>query len=287
MGILASLVAALTFSIQNSQFRHLSSVNTNLINWFKFGFAIVALGALVTVFGAWSFPPLQFWLLLVALTLPLEALFQYCWVKSFQLSPQSLVGPLLALSSVFVIPIAFFLLDEVPSGMGLAGVSFVVLGALTLGWGGKMSIRSVFSKIFKEKGSYYMLVVAIVASVVVPIGKLMLMYVSPVLLAFYVMVGLFITHTPLAIRAIRNGETMSGRYKELLAAGAVFAVSVVFHYIALSLILVTYFISIKRLSIVFDVILGRFIHKEKETIQRLLASIVMVSGVALIAFSAI
>ena len=54
------------------------------------------------------------------------------------------------------------------------------------------------------------------------------------------------------------------------------------HYISISMAPVAYMLSVKRLSLLFGVILGRLIFKEEHIRYRLLGASVMVAGVCLI-----
>ena len=81
-------------------------------------------------------------------------------------------------------------------------------------------------------------------------------------------------------------ETRSRRILDssFFGMSASYLITVVLHYIGLSLILAAYFISLKRLSIVFDVFLGRLVHKEGHFRERLTGALFMVAGVLLIAW---
>ena len=54
------------------------------------------------------------------------------------------------------------------------------------------------------------------------------------------------------------------------------------HFTALSMTDVAYMISVKRTSLIFSVIYGKFLFGEKNTGERLLGSVLMVAGVVLI-----
>ena len=66
------------------------------------------------------------------------------------------------------------------------------------------------------------------------------------------------------------------------AVGLSQAVMVLSHMWAINLITAAYMIAVKRTSLVFSVIYGKFIFREKEIAQRLAGASLMVLGVGLI-----
>lgn len=61
-----------------------------------------------------------------------------------------------------------------------------------------------------------------------------------------------------------------------------YTTSSILHFVGLSLLFAAYYISIKRLSILFDVIFGKLIHKEEHFYERLIGVALMVGGMAFI-----
>src|SRR3989338_3749894 len=109
MGIFIAILAACSGSALDIFLKKLSDTNPNFLTWIRGVSAMPVLAVLVTIFTTWDIPALQFWLLLFIAAVPLEVALGYCVTRSIHLSPISLVGPLAAFSSVFLIPVGFFI----------------------------------------------------------------------------------------------------------------------------------------------------------------------------------
>ena len=285
MGIIFGILSALTVSFQNVLFRFLEETQTVHINWFRCGFGAIILAGLVTLFNAWVIPPWQFFGLVILISLPFELLNSQYFIKAYQNSPQSLVGPLFSLTAVLLVPLGYVFNHEVPSVFGFVGVISVVIGPFFLGNGHGANIFQSYVGVFREKGSFYILLASLFASITVTTAKFTLNYASPILTAFYVVTAMFIA---ISVGLIFKGNNpFMGRslkdLKMIIGGSLLFGISNVFHYLGLSKLNSAYFISIKRLSVLFDVILGSAIHKEDNFIPRLAGALIMVAGVILIA----
>lgn len=285
MGILAGIGSALFASLQNSFFKKLPHASPAIINWFRFVITLPLLALLITLWGLWSIPSLSFWLVLCGLSLPLELLLSYLYVKAFQYSPQSLVGPLFSLSAVFLLPLGFLILGERPSVLGIIGVLSIALGPFILGWSGKnghsLNPRVLLGNVFCERGSWYMVASALTASGAVITSKILYRSAPPLLAAFFVLTGLTAILTMVLL--FRREAPTRFVHGTMLGMGLLYGVGAILHHVGLSLMLAAYFISLKRFSIVFDVLLGRLIHKEEHFRERLLGALIMVAGLLLIA----
>ena len=67
-----------------------------------------------------------------------------------------------------------------------------------------------------------------------------------------------------------------------LILGAIIAVEVFSHMLAVSLTNVAYMISLKRMSLLFVVVYGALLFKEEKIMERLAGAIIMIAGVFLI-----
>jgi len=73
--------------------------------------------------------------------------------------------------------------------------------------------------------------------------------------------------------------------RRLLASAFFIGASTLLHAKAITMVKVAYFIATKRTSLIFCVLLGWLLLKEKQGGRRFLASIIMVGGIILIVFS--
>ncbi len=129
-----------------------------------------------------------------------------------------------------------------------------------------------------------MLMVAAIFSVTSALGKLAILHSEPAFFGvFYPMAfgGLLLTGYPFT-RA-REGKTLMSRYVVGIILGMVMAAGIMCHVFGLSLAPAAYLIGVKRLSILFSVLLGGLMLRERPILPRILAAALMVAGVGLIA----
>jgi uncharacterized membrane protein len=222
---------------------------------------------------------LSFWLTLVVL-LPLEITALLLYVKAIRLSPLSLTVPFMAFSPLFIIFIAFFLLGEWPDRSGMAGILLIAAGAYLLNASAsRYGPLGPIKAIFKEPGSILMIVVAFIYSITSTLGKVAVQHSSPVFFGFLYPLVLTI---PLTIMVVLKGRFIEvvSRPSSFVPIGLCTAVMIMSHFIAISLTDVAYMISVKRTSLIFSVLYGKFLFKEEKIKERLIGSAVMVAGVA-------
>jgi len=285
MGFIVGALNGLAVSIQNAIFKKLKTTDPIIINWFRFGFGAVALAILVPIFNYWSMPSWQVIAIAGLVTLPLELFQSQYFVKAYQHSPQSLVGPLFSLTAILLVPLGYVVNHEIPSLLGFIGIMSVVIGPFILGMQTSMNPFTSYKNVFKQKGSQYMLIACFFSALAVTLTKFAYNYASPLVYAFYVTFFLFIF---LSLRLLYQKINPMPFLKEsrgelLLVSGIIYSISIVLHYIGLSLLISAYYISIKRLSTVFDVFFGSYMFNEKHISVRLLGALSMIVGVALIA----
>ncbi|TSC78277.1 MAG: drug/metabolite transporter (DMT) superfamily permease [Parcubacteria group bacterium Gr01-1014_33] len=196
MGILFGLISALGSSFQNTFFKSegLKAENPFLLNWYRLLGGLPVMALLVTLFAEWKIPEPRFWLILLGLSLPVELALSYLYVRAFQSSPQSLVGPLFSLSALFLIPLGYVFLGELPSTLGAIGILSVMIGPFFLGKESQGKFGSM-KNLLREKGTWYMLASAFLAASGVTITKFSFQYASPLLFTFYSLVLLLLAIT--------------------------------------------------------------------------------------------
>lgn len=283
MGIFVGIINALSLGFLEVFQKKLSGLNPNFITFARMAVASPILAVLVTIFSRWEIPPLNYWLIIFFIAVPLEILVAFLATKSVQIAPLSIIAPLSAFTSIFLIPLGFMVLHELPSRLGLIGVLLVIPGSFFLGWRfGEERFLSGFGNILGEPGSWLALFGAFVASLTIVLAKFTFRYAPPLLSAFYTVTIMAIALIPIALA--QSSEILRPRFKNLAWLGAISGGSIALHYTGLSLIPAVYYISIKRLSMVFGVIFGRIFFHEDHTRERLIGAVLMAAGVILIAF---
>lgn len=263
--------------------RALGETDDLVIVWVREGYSLPFLAA---AFFFIDIPTLDrtFWLTLLLL-LPLEITALILYVKAIRLSPLSLSVPFLALSPVFILFIAFFVLGETPTRGGVAGVFLIALGAYLLNAeASKFGPLGPLKAITKEPGSMLMIAVAVIYSVTATLGKVAIEHSNPVFFGFFYPFILTLVLTVILLKKGRIKGVVS-RPATFLPIGLCNAVMVVSHFVALGMTQVAYLISVKRTSLVFSVLYGSLLFGEVNLRERLLGTVVMAAGVALIALS--
>ena len=219
----------------------------------------------------------------ILVLIPLEIAALILYMKALQISPLSLTVPFLSLTPAFSLVTSFLILGEIPDLSGTAGIFLIVFGAYFLNVHlSRKGILEPLRAILRERGSLLMVVVAFIYSVTSNLGKLAILHSSSLFMAMFYMPFVALAMLPLAVRAGMRPAHLRDGGKLFWLLGASQALMSICHFEAISLILVSYMISIKRLSLVFSVLLGRLIFREQHLEQRLLGSGMMVAGVILI-----
>lgn len=203
-------------------------------------------------------------------------------------NPLHLTLPYLAFTPVFNILTAYITLGETVSYAGCGGILLVVAGAFFLNFNQnspltRQSFIAPFAAIIKVKGSRLMLGVAFIYSIASVLGKMAMQYATPASFGpFYFAV---LGTTALAITLLRNSGDVAilvSRWKQALWVGIFMGVMIVTHFLAISLVEVAYFISVKRTSLLFGILFGALLFGERHLMRHLIAGFFMVAGVALI-----
>ncbi len=243
----------------------------------------------------WPELPQAFWLDL-SMLLPLEIAALLLYMRALKVSPLSLSIPYLAFTPVFITLTGWMLLGEEISPQGLAGIILVAAGAWLLHYRPRGGVTGPVRSMLKEQGSWLMLLVAAIYSITSVLGKQAVLNSSPIFFAcfYFVLLSLVV---PMAVGMIEGpwGRRASRGFRGIkmiswamdapwawTAVGLAQSVMVLTHMWAISLTNAAYMIAIKRTSLLFSVIFGGLLFKERDMKRRFTGAAVMVSGTAII-----
>lgn len=228
--------------------------------------------------------PPNFWLLIMIMV-PCEILGMFLYMKAIRDYPLYLTLPYLAFTPVIISVMAFLLLGEQLSLVGITGILLVVAGSYVLnfetaGQAGKNRWLEPFYAAFSQRGAQLMLLVAFLYSITATLGKAVISDVPPLFFAsfYFVIVG-FATLLLVPLLARIKLRRLLRKPVATVMVAIFMAVMIISHFLALAEVEAAYMITVKRTSLLFGLIYGAWLFGERRLGQHLLAGSVMILGV--------
>ena len=266
--------------------RRLSGYSGRELVLIRFGFAGLLLAPLA-VLDPIPPVPMAFWLWIAAL-IPLELLAMWLYLLAIRDSPLSHSLPYLAFTPVFTTATGLLVLGEQISLRGFLGILLVVVGAYLLNieharGGGVRSWLAPFPAILRERGSRLMLSVAALYSLTSVMGKGAVQYVPARTFGplYWCILGL----SSLVVFSIGRPGLVRVLWRQPgwhVLVGIMTAVMIITHFMAIAKVEVAYMIAVKRTSLLFGILFGALLFKERNLGRNMLAGVLMVLGVAVI-----
>lgn len=227
-----------------------------------------------------------FWTALAA-TVAINVVSQGLFMKAFKFSEASLIAPLRLLTPPLVIFTGFFILGEVPTVGGVAGILITAVGLLFLmAPESRFSIQALFENVRSQQGLIWGIPAVILFAFSLPFDKKAVITSSPLFMAVLslVLVGIAI----LAIEFFRRDGAktlflahIKLWWRPVLLISVIGAIGAYLTAAALSYALVAYAASLKRLWSLWTVILAGQFLKERDFTKRLIATLIMLLGIAI------
>jgi drug/metabolite transporter (DMT)-like permease len=281
--LLLALVTAFFFaSHQVLSKKLLTNTNNALVAWASYIFGLPLILILAYFFLEIKYD--ETFLIAFAATIIFNLGALLLFFKSIQISPLSKVVPLLNLTPLFIVVSAVFIAGEFPGPQGVIGISVIVLGAYLLNVSSfHAGLLEPIKFIFKDKGSFFMIIVALLWALSASFDKLALNHSTPSFFVFceYLVYSLILI--PIALKSKNSVQTLKTNYKTFILLGLAFAIMIITQMHAISLHYVSYVIAIKRAGILFSVLIGWLYFKETNIKESLLGTIVMIIGVFILA----
>jgi uncharacterized membrane protein len=280
--ILAFLVALMTGL--KSVYQRVNAVETDefVTAWASRFFGIPLLLAGI----AWKGIPelsMKYWLLAIPYAF-VVACASILIAKAFKASDASIVTPMFAISPILVLFTSFFMLGETPNPSGTIGVLIIAVGAYSLKAQEANHLLEPFKKLWEEKGVQIILAVILLYSVTANIDKIAVNMSSPIMWPLTTYTISSIIMLPIMMKKSSNWKNeIKTDLKPLLLLGGLSGAAIILQMAAIKLTLVSYVVSIKRLSIPITVILSYIILNEKEDFKhRITGATIMIIGALLI-----
>lgn len=204
--------------------------------------------------------------------------------KGYKKSDLSLVYPMARGVAPVVVSIgAVILFNEQLSGLGILGISLIILSIFIISGGLKVfQSGKITTSIF-----YGLLIgVSIAGYTLLDKGALAMIMISPLLLHYGSIVVQFLMLTPFIKR---NWEQVSFDWKhyrkEAIGVGVLQPLAYILILITMTFTPVSYVAPVREISIIIGALLGTFLLKEEFGYRRIVGSIVMFIGIVIIAVS--
>ncbi len=237
-----------------------------------------------TVLVEWPAFHWQLLLTLAALT-ALEVSSSLLYMASLRSCHLSLCIPFLSFTPVFILGTGWLLLGEMPGPMGLVGIALIGVGGYILSLGtGVRGFWGPLAALLRERGARMMLMVAFIFSFTATLYKLAILHSGPLFMGIVyplwfggVMLGGYpLSRVPLA-------KALQGRWLWGICLGVCVVTSILCFTFGVMLTSTAYLIGVKRLSLLFGVLLGGLWLHERPFLPRLAGVLFMVGGAVLIA----
>lgn len=208
-------------------------------------------------------------------------------VKSLKTIDLSIFGPLNSYKPIFAIIFSAILLDEIPTFLGCFGVFVIIGGSYFLNYKGGNEYNTVI-KFITNKGIVFRFLAIALTSIAAVFSKKAILLSSPIItLIFWSLIG-----WPISILLVLKAKSYWKRdvghimdHKQLFGLLFLsFFILQLFTLLTFERIFVGYSLALFQLSSLISVFFGFHFFKERNIKYRLIGSLIMVLGTALIVF---
>lgn len=284
LGYLFAILTGVFYGLQGTYSKLLAGrYPAPVLTWAIFSFSTPIIGVFVVYLGI---PPVN-WVPFLWATLTSFLVNVVAWNLFFRaLSVSSLAHtmPFTAFTPLFLIPVAFVLLGELPDFRGVVGIVLIIAGAYGL-FLRSQNLLAPFKEMFRDKGTRYMLIVAFIWAFSATVEKVAVMNSSPEFYGLVITSLLGMAYFPYVWKAHPDYlKSLAGHALHFSVLGLISGLMVIFQFTALKFILVSYVIAFKRAGVIISVYLGYVFFGEKGIVKNLLFTALMIVGVMFILF---
>ncbi len=281
-GYLFAILTGIFFGLQGTYSKILTrKIPTALLTWGIFTFTLPYLFFLLMIDGM----PAVVWsdfLRATGVSFLVNVLAWNLFFRALRESTLAHTMPFTAFTPLFLIPVAFVLLGELPDFKGLMGILLIISG----GYGIHLqsgNLLEPFRNLVSNKGTRLMLIVALIWSISATVEKVAVLSSSQVFYGSVIHALLSLAYLPYLLRdRKRKLAVIRGNLGGLFLLGLISGLLVLFQFTALKYMLVSYVIAFKRAGVVVSVLLGIILFREKSPLKNLFCTAIMVAGVFLV-----
>ncbi len=281
-GYFFAILTGLFFGLQGAIGKSLTGkISPLVVTWGSFTFSFPCLFVYLLFEG---FPHIVWpdFLLGTLISFAINSFAWYLFFKALEMSTLSYTMPFIAFTPVFLIPVAFFWLHEIPDFRGLTGVILIFAGGYGIHLEGK-NIIAPLKNIFRSRGTRTMLLVAFLWSISATAEKVAVVSSSQALYGSVITFLLGILYYPIVFYGKNRRQTaVRNHLFPLMLIGLVGGLTLLFQFTALKSMLVSYVIGFKRAGVIVSVLLGIILFNEKDAFRKIISTLIMITGLFLI-----
>ncbi len=217
-------------------------------------------------------------------------IYWYFLTKTLEKGDLSLVYPIMRSSPALVLIFSVTILAEDVSVLGVSGILLVALGVYTINLESLVfaELLRPFRAMRRDRAIQFAFLTLLSAACYSLVDKIAVGKMNPVLFAYvypWISLGLFSGYI---FKAKTNREVKkewSAHKGSILVCGVLSIFGYFLILLAFTIERMSYIVGLRQLSIVFAVLLGGHVLKEKNKLVRIAASIIIFTGAYLIAFA--
>ncbi len=289
MWILFAILGALSKSAANVLRKKLSRIDSSVYAFMSYSITTLVLIIIALLMGSESFASITNAPVAIALSGIIQIVAVYSIQYTFRGEDLSLVAPITALTPVYTVFVAMILIGEAPTLIGYVGILIIILGAIYATSSSELNLRKSLEKLLgRSSGRVAFLIPLAYAGSASFQKAAMNEGITPIVSVVCITAIVTISS---AFAAIKKRDQIvaaikdTGTARELGLVGIASVASVGFATLALNGAIAAYALSLRRLEVLFSVIIGWKYFKEGEVKRRLTGSTVMIIGVVLLAIS--
>ena len=224
---------------------------------------------------------------IMAVSAVFEALYFISVARAYQHADLSVVYPLARGSApLFLLIWSTLFIGDRPSAAGLAGIVIIALGLYLINLPRLAAWREPL-RALRQAGPRLALLAGLCISLYTVIDRVGVTRLNPLLYTYLALWLTVLFMTPYTLRAVGwaglRAELRSSRFNSVIAGFTTLAAYAIVLYAIRAGVLVSYAGAMREISVVFGVIAGLVLLKERGSAMRVLGGVAVAAGVALIA----
>jgi drug/metabolite transporter (DMT)-like permease len=222
-------------------------------------------------------------ILLTVILIPLEIAAMILYIKALSRYDLSMTAPLLSLTPLFLLITGSVFLGETITITGVAGVLLILLGIYVMNISHlKEGMLAPFKCLLKNEGAVLVIIVALIYTVTSTMGKKVVTLTGSSFFSFWYLFLLSFAIIPVMYWKGESPFQIFKNFRINLLIGTLVGLATYTIFTAYNYAPIAYVIAVKRTSIIFSVLLGRIVFKERFFGQRVVGAAIALAGIIII-----